>query len=259
MPMSSGRYPTVTWYVGPWAQRDRGPAPVEVTRSDPSALTFLNPRASLPVLVVVGVALVAVFALLVDEGLGGVLAFGFVAVVVGLLGADRLLRSRRPAVVVGPGGAWFGPEDRSTSANVVAWADVSELVLFTAVHDGPKVDSDSSVRSGTALGARRPAPPPLPPDVEQDWEQFMRFVGQAPHTAAALQANLHQAALLPHRFVRTSALRRREELAAAVQRWAPHVRVTLGDRVDFRIRHPLLPVARDAVDGIRDSLRRPAD
>ncbi|MDU0314887.1 hypothetical protein RKE38_14400 [Phycicoccus sp. M110.8] len=259
MPMSSGGRPTVTWYVGPWAERDRGPAPVEVTGSDPSSLTFLNPRGSLPGLIVGGVAFVAAFALLVDRQFAAFMVLGLMALVFGLLGLDRLLRSRRPAVVVGPRGVWFGPERSSTAAHVVAWADVSEFVLFTAVHDGPKVDNHSSVRSGIALGARRLAPPALPPEVQQDWEQLMRFVGQAPHTAAALQANLQQAALLPHRYVRTSALGRREELATAVQRWAPHVRVTLGDRVDFRVRHPMLPVARDAIDGIRDSLRRPAD
>ena len=259
MPMSSGGRPTVTWYVGPWAARDRGPAPVEVTGSDPSSLTFLNPRGYLPGLIVGGVAFVAAFALLVDRQfarLHGARPHGPRLRAPGSRPAPEESAAGRgrgaPWRVVRPRGELDGRTRRCLGRRQRARP-------FTAVHDGPKVDNHSSVRSGIALGARRLAPPPLPPDVQQDWEQLMRFVGQAPHTAAALQANLQQAALLPHRFVRTSALGRREELATAVQRWAPHVRVALGDRVDFRVRHPMLPVARDAIDGIRDSLRRPAD
>ncbi|WP_460938119.1 hypothetical protein [Phycicoccus ginsengisoli] len=251
----------MTWYVGPWAQRDDGPPPSAVTRFDPLALTFLGPRGAWWWFAAAGVSLALAFAMLSGPGGGlmGFLVLATMAVGFGLFGADGVRRSRRPAVVVGPGGVWFGPDELSTSAAVLRWQELDVLVFFTAVHDGPRTGSSNrrSSRSGPALGARRVAPPRLPPETQQGVEQLGRFVDQAPHVGAALRAESEQAVMLPHRYVRSSALQSREQLTAAVNGWAPHVRVTMGDRVDFRGRSLMLPALRDAYDGVRDSLRRP--
>jgi hypothetical protein len=237
-----------------YAVPDPHPTPADATAGDPFSLVFKQPvRRAVPWAVgaVVLVALTAV-ELSVGTGLraGPPLVIG--AVMTGVMAVVRGVLATRPAVVVGRGGVWFCRSGDQPPA-LMPWTHVSELVFFRATD--PTGGDRHSRTTGAALGARRSPAEVLPTEAEDGFAQLGALLQNAPHTEDLLRSAVSVPFSLPHRFVRSNALMRREELARAVAGWAPEVGVVLGPPVDFRARGLLGPVLRDGLQGVRNRLR----
>lgn len=233
---------------------DRRPAPADAARGDTLALVFKHPvRPAVPW--AVGGALLVILTaveLSVGTGLraGPPLLLG--AVITTGMAVIRGVLATRPAVVVGPGGVWFC-RSAGRPAELLPWTQVSELVIFRAT-DGTGPDRRSRT-TGAALGARRSPAAILPTEVVDGFAQLDALLQHIPHTQELLRRTVSAPFNLPHRFVRSTAWVRREELARAVARWAPEVSVVLGPPVDFRTPGLLGPALHDGLHGARNRLR----
>ena len=235
---------------------DHAPGPADAAGGDPFVLTFKQPvRRAVP-WAVGSVLLIVLTAVELSVGTGfragPPLVVG--AVITTGMAVIRGVLATRPAVVVGRAGVWFG-QSAGRSAKLLPWTQVSELVFFSATD--PTGPDRHSRTTGAALGARRSPDGVLPTEFSDGFDQLEALLQHTPHTTALLRRMVSVPFGLPHRFVRSNAHLRREELARAVAGWAPEVSVVLGPPVDFRRPRLQGPVLRDGVRGVRNRLRSP--
>ena len=130
---------------------------------------------------------------------------------------------------------------------------MSELIFFRATNSARP--GSRSATSGPALGARRSPAEVIPSETMDGLAQLDSLLRPAPHLQEVVRRVVSVPVGLPHRFVRSSAYKRREELSRAVTAWAPDVNVVLGPPVDFRPPRLLGPLVRDSIAGVQNSLR----